>query len=46
MKLEVDGFFAFMGDTTLGKYVAQANSEAAAKLLVSFDADISMCPKQ
>jgi len=46
MKLEIDGFLAFMGDTTMGKYVAQANSEAAAKLLVGFEADISMCPKQ
>jgi hypothetical protein len=46
MKLEIDGFLAFMGDTTMGKYVAQANSDAAAKLLVGFEADISMCPKQ
>lgn len=45
MKLEIDGFLAFMGDTNLGKYTALANSDAAEKLLLGFEADLSMCPK-
>lgn len=45
MKLEIEGFMAFMGDVNLGKFVAQANSDAAEKLLVSYEADRSMCPK-
>lgn len=45
MKLEIEGFLAFMGDTTMGKYVAQANSDAAEKLLLGFEADLSMCPR-
>lgn len=45
MKLEIEGFLAFMGDTNLGKYVAQANSDAAEKLLLGFEADLSMCPR-
>lgn len=45
MKLEIEGFLAFMGDTNFGKFVAQANSEAADKLLTGFEADLSMCPR-
>lgn len=44
MKLEIDGFLAFMGDVNYGKYVAQTNSEAADKLLTGYEADRSMCP--
>lgn len=45
MKLEIEGFLAFMGDVNLGKYVAAANAESASKLLTLYEADRSMCPK-
>ena len=44
MKLEIDGFLAFMGDVNFGKLVAQANADTAEKLLVGYEADRSMCP--
>lgn len=44
MALEIDGFLAFMGDTTMGKYVAQANADKAEKLLTGYEADRALCP--
>lgn len=44
MTLEVDGFLAFMGDTTMGKYVAQANADKAEKLFHGYEADRALCP--
>lgn len=45
MRLEIEGFLAFMGDVDLGKYVARANTESAEKLQSLYEADRSMCPK-
>lgn len=45
MKLEIEGFLAFMGDVNMGKFVAQANTLSAEKLLTIYEADRSMCPK-
>lgn len=45
MRLEIDGFLAFMGDVNIGKYVVQANTESADKLQTLYEADRSMCPK-
>lgn len=44
MRLEIEGFLAFMGDVNFGKLVAQANADEAAKLLMGYEADRSMCP--
>lgn len=46
MRLEIEGFLAFMGDVNIGKYVARANTESADKLQTLYEADRSMCPNK
>lgn len=45
MRLEIEGFLAFMGDTNFGKYVAQANTIDAEKLLLEYSAHRQACPQ-
>lgn len=44
MKLEIDGFLAFMSDANMGKLIALSSFSEATNFFTSYEVDRKMCP--